>query len=95
MEKFKTHDDDPDKTSESSKKKKSKTKTAPPKMQDYQFKEFRKLCMNLSQENKYLQKTAIIKEFFDKVLSKGIYCFLTINYVCQFTTFNICTKLLF
>lgn len=75
MEKFKTHDDDPDKTSKLSNKKKPKTKTTPPKMQDYQFKEFRKLCMNLSQENRYLQKTAIIKEFFNKVLSKGIFSF--------------------
>lgn len=70
VEKLKTHDDDPETTS-SSNKKKPKTKTAPPKQQDYQFKDFRKLCMNLCKENSHLQKTAIIKEFFDKTITKG------------------------
>lgn len=84
-EKFKTVDDEPDKK-ETPNKKKPKTKLPPasksppaskpppPRVQEYYFKDFRKLCLNLSQENSYLQKTAIIKEFFDKILSKGAYC---------------------
>lgn len=49
-------------------------------MQTYYFKDFRKLCMNLSQENSYLQKTEIIKAFFDKMLSKGmVWCFIINN----------------
>lgn len=77
-EKFKTHDDEPDKKETPSKKKPktklpSTSKPSPPIVHEYYFKDFRKLCMNLSQENSYLQKTAIIKEWFDKILSKGAY----------------------
>ncbi|XP_050527086.1 DNA ligase 3 isoform X2 [Daktulosphaira vitifoliae] len=57
-------------------KKKAKTKittlsspTVAPK-QIFYFKDFRKLCMKLSQENSYTQKTAIVKEFFDSFLAK-------------------------
>lgn len=73
-EKLKTHDDESDKN-ETPNKKRTKTKNVKsiPKIQDYNFKDFRKLCMNLSQENSYTQKTAIIKEFFDKTLPKGMY----------------------
>lgn len=81
-EKFKTRDDDPGKK-ETPSKNKSKTKPSAslppppkPKMQEYLFKDFRKLCMNLSQENSHLQKTAIYKEFIDKMLSKGMFIFL-------------------
>lgn len=78
VEKHKTHDDEPDKKPEASNKKKPKTnsekKPPPPQMQTYYFKDLRKLCMNISQENSYLQKTAIIKESFDKMLSKGMLC---------------------
>uniref|UniRef100_A0A2S2R6T2 DNA ligase n=1 Tax=Sipha flava TaxID=143950 RepID=A0A2S2R6T2_9HEMI len=75
-EKFKTHDDSPVEK-ETPSKKKLKTKPPPtlvpsskPQMQEYLFKDFRKLCMKLSQENSHLQKTAIFKEFIDKILSK-------------------------
>lgn len=73
VEKLKTQDNESDKKSETmtSSKKKPKAKPAPPQMQEYYFKDFRKLCMLLSQENSYLQKTAIIKDFFDKILAKG------------------------
>lgn len=58
-------------------KKKTKTKKTPPSpvapKQVFFFKDFRKLCMKLSQENSYTQKTAIIKEFFDSFLAKGQY----------------------
>lgn len=72
-EKLKTHDDEPDKKETPSKKKSKKNILTPlPQVQEYYFKDFRKLCMNLSQENSYLQKTAIFKEFIDKMLSKGM-----------------------
>lgn len=73
VEKLKTHDNESDKKNETTtpSRKKPKTKPAPPQMQEYYFKDFRKLCMLLSQENSYLQKTAIIKDFFDKILAKG------------------------
>lgn len=73
-EKLKTHDDESDKKETPSKKQSKKKLLTPlPQVQDYYFKDFRKLCMNLSQENSYLQKTAIYKEFIDKMLSKGMF----------------------
>lgn len=80
-ENFKTHNDEPDNEETCKNQKKPKTKTArtprrtPPKRLDYYFKDFRKLCMNLSQENSHLQKTAIFKEFINKLLSQGTYTF--------------------
>lgn len=77
-EKLRIRDDDPGKKETPSKKKSKAKPSSPlpplkPQMQEYSFKDFRKLCSNLSQENSYLQKTAIFKEFIDKMLSKGIY----------------------
>lgn len=73
--KLKTLDDSSDNKETPDKKKlKKKILTPLPQVQDYYFKDFRKLCMNLSQENSYLQKTAIFKEFIDKMLSKGMFC---------------------
>lgn len=74
MEKLKTHDDEEPGKKETPNKKKSKAKPVPsvPQTQDYYFKDFRKLCLSLSQENSHLQKTAIFKEFINTILSKGI-----------------------
>lgn len=72
-EKLKTHDNESvNKETPNKKKSKKKLLTPLPQVQDYYFKDFRKLCMNLSQENSYLQKTAIFKEFIDKMLSEGM-----------------------
>lgn len=71
-EKLKTHDDEEPDKKDTPNKKKPKAKPVPslPQTQDYYFKDFRKLCLSLSQENSHLQKTAIFKEFIDKILSK-------------------------
>jgi len=73
-EKLKTHDDDEADKKEVPNKMKSKTKPVPslPQTQSYYFKDFRKLCLNLSQENSHLQKTAVFKEFIYNILSKGM-----------------------
>jgi len=75
-EKFKTHEDEPD-SKETKNQKKPKSKVPPPQTPlqqlDYYFKDFRRLCMNLSQENSHLQKTAIFKEFINNILSKGMH----------------------
>lgn len=74
-EKLKTHDDDETNKKDTPKRNKPKAKSEPPlpQTQDYYFKDFRKLCLSLSQENSHLQKTAIFKEFIDKILSKGMF----------------------
>lgn len=71
-EKLKTHDDEETGKKDKPNKKKPKEKSVPPlpQTQDYYFKDFRKLCLSLSQENGHLQKTAIFKEFINKILSK-------------------------
>lgn len=71
-EKLKTHDDEPDKKKTPSKnKKESKCLSTVIKTQTYYFKDFRKLCMHISEENSHLQKMAIIKKCFDDILSNG------------------------
>jgi len=75
-EKLKTHDDEEPGKKDIPNKKKLKAKPVPslPQTQDYYFKDFRKLCLSLSQENSYLQKTAIFKDFIYTILSKGMFC---------------------
>jgi len=83
-EKLKTHDDDEPGKKDTQKKNKSKTKPAPslPQTQDYYFKDFRKLCLSLSQENSHLQKTSIFKEFIHSILSKGMFYKLLFMCLC-------------
>jgi len=83
-EKLKTHDDEEPDKKDTPNKKKPKAKPVPslPQTQDYYFKDFRKLCLSLSQENSHLQKTAIFKEFIDKILSKGMFYKLQYIYRC-------------
>ncbi|CAH1732759.1 unnamed protein product [Aphis gossypii] len=71
-DKLKTHDDHEPVKKDTANKKKSKTKPvlSLPQTQDYYFKDFRKLCLSLSQENSHLQKTSIFKEFIQNILSK-------------------------
>ncbi|XP_050438393.1 DNA ligase 3 isoform X3 [Adelges cooleyi] len=71
-ERMKTKDD-PTEVTPSKKKNKTKAPQPSPPMppkQTFYFKNFRKLCMQLSQENSYIQKTAIIKECFNAFLAK-------------------------
>jgi len=74
-DKLKTHDDHEPAKKDTANKKKSKTKPvlSLPQTQDYYFKDFRKLCLSLSQENSHLQKTSIFKEFIQNILSKGMF----------------------
>ncbi|VVC27205.1 Nucleic acid-binding, OB-fold,BRCT domain,DNA ligase 3, BRCT domain,DNA ligase, ATP-dependent,DNA [Cinara cedri] len=78
-EKLKTHNNDVIKKTDKLNKRKSKLEEKSsqkkqierlPQMQEYKFKTFWKLCMNISLENGHLKKMEIIKEFFDKISSK-------------------------
>lgn len=47
-----------------------------PTHRDNSLRQFRKICMTLSNENSYLQKTNILKEFFKKGSDGGEYLVL-------------------